>query len=84
MSSLLAFNRVNRLEIQPVMLVLSTGFVNYCPFDLLSVMSKMKRQTFLIALETKPKRSRIVPEFVLLKTDCFDLVQHLLSWTKKK
>jgi hypothetical protein len=24
----------------------------------------------------------IVPEFVLLRTDCFDLVQNLLSWTK--
>jgi hypothetical protein len=30
----------------------------------------------------KPKCFGIVPEFVLLKTDCFDLVQNLLSWTK--
>ncbi len=31
MASLLVFNRVHRLEIQSVMLVFSTGFVNYCP-----------------------------------------------------
>jgi hypothetical protein len=31
MSSLLVFNGVYRLEIQSVMLVFSTGFVNYCP-----------------------------------------------------
>jgi hypothetical protein len=31
MSSLLVFNRVYRREIQSVMLVFSTGFVNYCP-----------------------------------------------------
>jgi hypothetical protein len=30
MSSLLVFNRVYRLEIQSVMLVFSTGFLNYC------------------------------------------------------
>jgi hypothetical protein len=30
MSSLLAFNRVYRLEIQSVMLVFSISFVNYC------------------------------------------------------
>ncbi len=27
---------IYRLEIQSVMLVFSTGFVNYCPFNLLS------------------------------------------------
>jgi hypothetical protein len=36
MSSLLAFNRVYRLEIQSVMLAFSTGFVNYCLSNLLS------------------------------------------------
>jgi hypothetical protein len=36
MSSVLVFNRVCRLEIQSVMLVFSTGFVNYCPSNLLS------------------------------------------------
>jgi hypothetical protein len=38
MSSLLIFNTVNRLEIQSVMLVFSTGFVNHCPltFSLVS------------------------------------------------
>jgi hypothetical protein len=38
MSSLLVFNRVYRLEIQSVMLVFSTDFVNYCPstFSLVS------------------------------------------------
>ncbi len=36
MSSLLVFNRVYRLEIQSVMLVFSTGFVNHCPSNLLS------------------------------------------------
>ena len=46
-------------------------------------MSKTKGQTFSdIVLETKPKRFGIFPKFVLLKTDCFDLVQNLLSWTK--
>jgi hypothetical protein len=30
-----------------------------------------------IVLETKPKRFGIVPEFVLFRTDCFDLVQNL-------
>ncbi len=29
-------------------------------------------------METKPKRFGIVPEFVLLRTDCFYLVQNLL------
>jgi hypothetical protein len=36
MSSLLVFNRVNRLEIQSVMLVLSTPLVNKRPSNLLS------------------------------------------------
>ncbi len=36
MSSLLSFNRFYRLEIQSVMLVISTGFMNYCPCNLLS------------------------------------------------
>ncbi len=35
-SSLLKFNRVYRLEIQSVMLVFSTGFVDYCPSNFLS------------------------------------------------
>jgi hypothetical protein len=36
-----------------------------------------------IVLETKPKRfSGMVPEFFLLRTDCFDLVQNLLCWAK--
>jgi hypothetical protein len=34
MSSLLVFNRVYRLEIQSVMLLLSTGFVNCCSSNL--------------------------------------------------
>ncbi len=36
MSSFLVVIRVYRLEIQSVMLVFSTGFVNYCPSNLLS------------------------------------------------
>jgi hypothetical protein len=32
----LVFNRVYRLELQSVMLVFSTAFVNYCPSNLLS------------------------------------------------
>jgi hypothetical protein len=36
MSSLLVFNRVYRLEIQSVMFVFSTGFVNYCASNLFS------------------------------------------------
>jgi hypothetical protein len=36
MSSLMLFNRVDRLEIQSVMLVFSTGFMNYCPSNLVS------------------------------------------------
>jgi hypothetical protein len=36
MSSLLLFNKGNRLEIQSVMLVFSTGFVNLCPSNFLS------------------------------------------------
>jgi hypothetical protein len=36
MSSLLLFTRVDRLEIQSVMLVVSTSFVNYCPSNLVS------------------------------------------------
>ncbi len=47
-------------------------------------MSQTKGQTFRYRLETKPKHFGIVPNFVLLRTDCFDLVQNLLSWTKKK
>ncbi len=35
-------------------------------------------------METKPKRCGIVPKFFLLKTDCFNLVQNLLSWAKYK
>ncbi len=34
--------------------------------------------------ETKTFWYGIIPEFVLLKTDCFDLVKNLLSWTKQK
>jgi hypothetical protein len=45
-------------------------------------MSKTKGQTFRYRFKTKPKRFGIVPKFVLLKTDCFDLVLNLLSWTK--
>ncbi len=33
-----------------------------------------------IVLETKPKRFGIIPKFVLLRTDCFDLVQNLISF----
>jgi hypothetical protein len=36
MLSLLVFNRVFILETQAVMLVFSTGFLNYCPSNLLS------------------------------------------------
>ncbi len=36
MSSLLVFNRFYKLEKQSVMLILSTGFLNYCPSNLLS------------------------------------------------
>jgi hypothetical protein len=36
MSSLPVFNRVYRLEIQSVMLVFSTGFVNFCRYICLS------------------------------------------------
>jgi hypothetical protein len=36
MSSVMVFNGVYRPEIQLVMLVFSTGFVNYCPSNLLS------------------------------------------------
>ncbi len=39
------------------------------------VMSKTKGQTFPYRFGTKSKRFGIVPDFVLLKTDCFDLVQ---------
>jgi hypothetical protein len=42
---------------------------------------KRKDKRSDIALETKPKCFGIVPEFVLLITDCFDLVQNLFSWT---
>ncbi len=35
-SSLLAFNRVYRLEIQSIMLVFSTPLVNHCPSNLLT------------------------------------------------
>ncbi len=43
---------------------------------------KRKDKLSDIVLETKPKRFVSVPEFLLLKTDCFDLVQNLLSWAK--
>jgi hypothetical protein len=43
---------------------------------------KRKDKRSDIVLETKSKRFGIVPEFVLLRTDCFDLVQNLLSFTK--
>ncbi len=36
MSSLLVYSRVYRLDIQSIMLVFSTGFVNNCPFNRLS------------------------------------------------
>ncbi len=45
---------------------------------------KWKDKRSDIVSETKPKRFGIVPEFVLLKADCFDLVQNLLSWTEYK
>ncbi len=45
-------------------------------------MSKTKGQGSDIVWKMKQKRFGIVPEFVLLRTDCFDLVQNLLSWTK--
>jgi hypothetical protein len=37
-------------------------------------MSKTKGQTFRYRFGMKPKRFGIVSEFVLLKTDCLDLV----------
>jgi hypothetical protein len=48
-------------------------------------MAKTKGQTFPYRFgnETK-KRVGIVPEFVLLRTDYFHLVQNLLSSTKQK
>jgi hypothetical protein len=45
---------------------------------------KWKDKRSDIVLETKPKRFGIVPEFVLLKADYFELAQNLLSWTKYK
>jgi hypothetical protein len=48
--------------------------IHYCTISLSDVVNSN--------LETKPKRFGIVPEFVLLRTDCYDLVQNLLSWTK--
>ncbi len=36
MASLLVFNRVYRLEIQSIMLVYLTGFLNCCPSNLFS------------------------------------------------
>ena len=45
---------------------------------------KRKDKRSDIVLETKPKRYGNVSEFLLLKTDCFHLVQNLLSWTKQK
>jgi hypothetical protein len=45
-------------------------------------MSKTKDKRSNIVLETKSKRFEIIPEFVLTKTDWFDLVQNLLFWTK--
>ncbi len=42
------------------------------------VMSKMKGQMFRYHFGMKPKRFGIVPGFVLLKKDCFDLVRNLL------
>ncbi len=47
-------------------------------------MTKKKGQTFRYRLETKPKRFGIVPKFLVLKKDCFDLVQNLLSCTNRK
>ncbi len=47
---------------------------------LLSQKRKDKRSA--IVLTTKPKRFGIALEFVLLKTDCFNLVKNLFSWTK--
>ncbi len=41
---------------------------------------KRKDKRSDIVMETTPKRVGIVPEFVLLRTDCFDLVQNLISW----
>jgi hypothetical protein len=43
------------------------------------VMSKTKGQTFQNSFGTKPKHIGIVPKFVLLKADCFSLVQDLLT-----
>jgi hypothetical protein len=39
-----------------------------------SNIKKRKDKRFDIVLEKEPKRFGIVLEFVLLKTDCFDLV----------
>ncbi len=39
MSSFLVLNRVDRIEIQSVMLVFSTTLVNYCPSDFLTGLS---------------------------------------------
>jgi hypothetical protein len=47
-------------------------------------MSKQKNKRSNIVSRTKPNGFGIVPEFVFLKTDCFDLVQNLLSWSKYK
>jgi hypothetical protein len=44
----------------------------------------MKGKTFRYRFGNETKMLGIVPEFVLLRTDCFDLVQNLLSWTKYK
>ncbi len=44
--------------------------------------AKRKDKRSDIALETKPTRFGIIPEFVLLRTDYFDLIENLFSWTK--
>jgi glycosyltransferase A (GT-A) superfamily protein (DUF2064 family) len=47
------------------------------------VMSKTKGETFPYRFENETKNCfGIVPEFVLLRTECLDLDQNLLSWIK--
>ncbi len=46
------------------------------------VISKTKGQMFRYSFGNKTKRFGIVPGFVLLRTDCFNLVQNLFAWTK--
>jgi hypothetical protein len=43
---------------------------------------KNERTNVRYRFGSETKRFGIIPEFLLLKIDCFDLVQNLLSWTK--